>query len=63
MNVKRLIFILLIAALLMPPGDGNGSPPLPDPQKLKYPPLTFSPPEPQRVELENGMVLYLLEDR
>jgi predicted Zn-dependent peptidase len=63
MNVRRLLFILLIAALVTPPSDGICSPPLPDPQKLKYPALTFSPPEPQRVELENGMVLYVLEDR
>ncbi|HPC74236.1 MAG TPA: pitrilysin family protein [Syntrophales bacterium] len=63
MSAGRLFFIFLIAVLLLPPGDGNGAPPLPDPQKLKYPALTFSPPEPQRVELENGMVLYVLEDR
>jgi zinc protease len=60
---KRLLPVLLITAFLIPLSDGLCSPPLPDPQRLKYPPLTFSPPEPERVELENGMVLYVLEDR
>lgn len=61
--MKRVLVALFITALLIPPGDGACSPPLPDPQRLKYPPLTFTPPEPERVELENGMILYILEDR
>ena len=63
MIMKRLLPALLMAALLTPFCDGFCAPPLPDPQRLKYPPLTFMPPEPERVELENGMVLYVLEDR
>jgi predicted Zn-dependent peptidase len=63
MSMKRLLFILLAAAFLTPLCDGICSPPLPDPQRLKYPVLTFTAPEPERVELENGMVLYVLEDR
>lgn len=36
----------------------------PDPKDLKYPPLNdFKVPEPTRVELANGMIVYLLEDR
>lgn len=32
------------------------------PKELNFPPLTFTPPESQRVTLKNGMKLYLLED-
>jgi len=60
---RLALVVLFITALLIPPSDGACSPPLPDPQRLKYPPLTFTPPEPERVELDNGMVLYVLEDR
>ena len=35
---------------------------LPSPDKLKYPPLQFNLPQAQRVVLENGIVLYILED-
>lgn len=34
----------------------------PDPSELIFEPLQFIPPEPERVELENRIVLYLLED-
>lgn len=33
-----------------------------DPSRLSFPSITFSPPEPERVVLPNGMVLYLMED-
>ncbi len=33
-----------------------------DPRAMTFPPVEFSPPEPERVVLENGMVVYLLED-
>lgn len=35
----------------------------PDPAELTYEPIEFTPPEPTRTELSNGMVVYLLEDR
>ena len=35
---------------------------LPHPSQLIFEPLEFTPPEPERMELENGIVLYLLED-
>lgn len=35
---------------------------LPDPQSLAYAPIRFSPPAPERIVLENGLVVYLLED-
>jgi zinc protease len=33
-----------------------------DPRTMNFTPVEFSPPEPARVVLENGMVVYLLED-
>ncbi|HET7910386.1 MAG TPA: pitrilysin family protein [Nitrospira sp.] len=33
-----------------------------DPRTMGFPPVEFSPPEPARIVLENGMVAYLLED-
>ncbi|NOU11977.1 MAG: insulinase family protein [Nitrospira sp.] len=33
-----------------------------DPRTMVFKPVEFSPPEPERVVLDNGMVLYLLED-
>ncbi len=33
-----------------------------DPRAMSFKPVEFSPPEPDRVTLENGMVVYLLED-
>ncbi|MBE0479208.1 hypothetical protein IBX65_08890, partial [Candidatus Aerophobetes bacterium] len=34
----------------------------PDPGELTFKPVEFIPPEPQRVELDNGIILYLLQD-
>lgn len=34
----------------------------PGPREMKFQPVRFTPPEPERVVLENGMVVYLLED-
>jgi predicted Zn-dependent peptidase len=33
-----------------------------DPRHMRFDPVQFTPPEPERVVLENGMVVYLLED-
>jgi predicted Zn-dependent peptidase len=33
-----------------------------DPRTMTFKPVEFSPPEPERVVLDNGMVVYLLED-
>lgn len=39
-----------------------GEPVLGDPRTMTFQPVEFSPPEPERMILENGMVVYLLED-
>ena len=33
-----------------------------DPRQMRFEPVVFTPPEPERLVLENGMVVYLLED-
>lgn len=33
-----------------------------DPRSMTFPPVEFAPPEPSRVVLDNGLVVYLLED-
>src|SRR5206468_11498259 len=33
-----------------------------DPRQMRFNPVEFTPPEPDRVVLPNGMVVYLLED-
>jgi predicted Zn-dependent peptidase len=35
---------------------------LTDPRHMTFPPVALNPPEPERVVLENGLVVYLLED-
>lgn len=32
------------------------------PRDMKFPPLSFTPPKPERFQLANGLILYLLED-
>ncbi|MEC4890444.1 MAG: pitrilysin family protein [Nitrospira sp.] len=39
-----------------------GGPALSDPRTMTFKPVEFTPPEPDRVVLDNGMVVYLLED-
>lgn len=39
-----------------------GEPVLGDPRTMAFQPVEFSPPEPDRMVFENGMVVYLLED-
>lgn len=36
--------------------------PLPNPDRITYKPLSFTPPKAERVTLENGLVLYFLKD-
>lgn len=53
MTVGMLVFVVTAAA-----GDLTFG----DPRTMTFPPVEFSPPEPERVNLDNGMVVYLLED-
>jgi len=55
---------LLVALLGLPltacAGAGEGL--LSDPRTMTFAPVEFSPPDPERIVLDNGLVVYLLED-
>ncbi|MFM8550943.1 MAG: M16 family metallopeptidase [Nitrospiraceae bacterium] len=51
---------LLIAWLA--PASAPAQTTLNDPRTMQFEPVQFTPPEPERVVLENGLVVYLLED-
>ncbi|MDE3042714.1 MAG: insulinase family protein [Nitrospirota bacterium] len=64
-NVKRWSVVLcsMIMAVAVPgPAAWAGDLVLGDPRQMTFKPVEFTPPEPDRVVLENGMVVYLLED-
>jgi zinc protease len=64
-NVKRWGFVLcsIAMAVLIPVLAGcAGDLALGDPRQMTFKPVEFTPPEPDRVVLENGMIVYLLED-
>ena len=60
------IFILLTVFIItggtLPAAAAAPIAQLPSPNKINYPPLRFNLPQTQRVVLENGIVLYILED-
>lgn len=53
------VVTLLLASVV---GAHAGDLALDDPRTMTFPPVEFAPPEPERVLLDNGMVVYLLED-
>jgi predicted Zn-dependent peptidase len=55
------IAMLLVAALHTPMVLAE-SQPADDPRHMRFPTVEFNPPEPERLVLDNGMVVYLLED-
>ena len=64
-NVKRWNFVLCsmiiaIAVTLLAGCAGNFA--LGDPRKMTFAPVEFTPPEPDRAVLENGIIVYFLED-
>ena len=64
-NVKRGLFILtaMVIALIVPLLSAcAGNLALGDPRQMTFKPVEFTPPEPDREVIENGMVVYLLED-
>lgn len=63
MRGRRTLNILVLAmSLLFSTGAFAGDVALGDPRTMKFNPVEFSPPEPARLVLEDGMVVYLLED-
>jgi predicted Zn-dependent peptidase len=64
-NVNRLgiVFGVIVMLLLVPVLNVfAGDMALGDPRQMKFKPVEFTPPDPDRVVLENGMIVYLLED-
>ncbi len=63
-NVNRLSVVLCstIMAVAIPLTACADNLALGDPRQMTFKPVEFTPPEPDRVVLENGMVVYLLED-
>jgi zinc protease len=61
---KTYIAILILSLITISFGriSSAASSPFIDPDKLSYHPLKFSPPKVQRVVLQNGIILYILED-
>jgi len=62
MKRASLLIILICFILSVSTGYAAESAPLINPDNLIYRPLNFAPPKAERVELENGIVLYILED-
>ncbi|HPQ44843.1 MAG TPA: pitrilysin family protein [Syntrophales bacterium] len=58
---RPVIYAILFLLLLLSSCAWHG-PTLGDPDDIAYVPLRFDPPKAQRLELENGIVLYMLED-
>ncbi|MGD0169178.1 MAG: hypothetical protein ABSE54_05585, partial [Smithella sp.] len=56
-----LLVILIIAGGALRAAAGSNSALIP-PDNIHYPPLRFNLPPAQRVVLENGIILYILED-
>jgi predicted Zn-dependent peptidase len=61
-RLGRLLVALALTAWLAPHHEVEAQAPLGDPRTMQFEPVQFTPPEPQRVVLDNGMVVYLLED-
>lgn len=59
-GIAGLVGMAMLLALAATVYAGELS--LSDPRTMVFKPVEFSPPEPERVVLDNGMVLYLLED-
>ena len=57
-----LAVTVLILTVLQAPILLAGDVALGDPRQMRFPTVDFKPSEPERVVLENGMVVYLLED-
>ncbi len=66
MRCRGLLAVLMMCGVLVASFGATaawaGWATVPDPRTMTFNPVTFSPPNAERVELENGIVVYLLED-
>ena len=51
-----------VQSVTLPPETDLSAVPPSDPRQMRFAPVEFAPPDPERIVLENGMVVYLLED-
>jgi zinc protease len=59
--LKKLIFLFVLYAIFFYPLAHAATPPsMPNPDRITYKPLSFTPPGVERVTLHNGLVLYIL---
>lgn len=58
-RILYTILILLFSSILI---WGCNPTPVIHPDNMEYPPLKFSLPKPQRIKLNNGIILYVMED-
>lgn len=62
-NRPGIVFAVIVMLLLVPVLNVcAGDVALGDPRQMKFKPVEFTPPDSERVVLENGMIVYLLED-
>lgn len=62
-SLRRSRRAAVLFALLAVVGACSAAPPaLPDPRTMRFDTLPLNPPEPRRVTLENGLVVFLLRD-
>lgn len=57
---KTLLFLILCTIFFYPIAFAASPPSLPDPDRIAFKPLSFTPPRAERVTLQNGLVLYVL---
>ncbi len=63
MRARRYEIILLTFLCFLQAAVGVAAEPVPnDPRTMRFPTVNFNPPDADRVVLDNGMVVYLLED-
>lgn len=62
MKIIRSLSVLIFFIILISGTCSAESTSLINPDDIRYQPLTFAPPEAERVELKNGIILYILED-
>lgn len=58
----RIVLLFGLMAMLPLSHAAGETASLPDPRQMKFEPVTFTPPDVERLVLDNGLVVFLLED-
>ena len=64
-GINSLLIIISLSLILGSVGSASAasSTTLPDPNRIRYKPLSFEPPRAERLRLKNGLLLYILPDK